>query len=225
MYKIIFIDESKDEIDSFLDYADRQNLNDDIEIKWIYPCEDIKSTIDKILYEHEADAIISDFMLNEYKEDISYNVPFNGVDLVEGVQKIKKKFPCFVMTSYDQNAVGASSDVNIVYIKRLLHENIEQETGVKISFIGKVVEQIKHYKKKISNSQNRLNELITKANNKLLNAKEEAELLDLDNFLESALNHETRIVPQLKNKSTLNDLHKLIENTDTLLKKMDNIDG
>ena len=157
------------------------------------------------------DAVIADFQLSEYMSKITYN----GVNLVEKILQKKYKFPCFVLTSHDDQAVAQSSDVNLVYIKGLM----TKEDNVKITFLERVKNQIEHYKSIIKNSQKEFNEILKKGNKNPLTVVEEERLEELDDFLEKALEQESKIPLKLKKKSTLNDLHKLIKNTDELLKK------
>lgn len=70
--------------------------------------------IDKI----HPDAIIVDYQLNDKKEDIRYNVCYNGVELLNAIHNQLSDFPSFVLTSYDGEAVEDSDDVNFVYVKR-----------------------------------------------------------------------------------------------------------
>lgn len=224
MYKIIFIDESHDDIDNFADYVEsNKNLQIEIDLINIFPLETIDALTEKI-FSINADAIIVDFMLNEYKEDIKYNVPYNGVDLVKNILSIKEGFPCFVITAFDDDAIKVSDDVNLVYIKDILH-GAEEKTGAKTTFLERVINQIEHYKTKIINAGKEFNELLKKSERSKLNAVEEEKLVTLDDFLEKVSGKSTKIPRQLKKQSTLDDLHKLIETSDKLLKKLDENDS
>jgi len=212
MYKIIFIDEVEADIHRFQRYILKKDINNEFKVIGKEPMESIDELLEYIFSE-KVDAVISDFQLSEYKSSITYT----GVDLLEKLLLQKKRFPCFVMTSYDDQAVATSTDVNIVYVKGLMNK----EDNVKITFLERIKNQINHYKKIISVSQTKFNALVEKSNSQNLTAKEEEKLLELDAFLESALNQESKIPNKLKQSSTLDDLHKLIENTDVLLKKME----
>lgn len=213
MYKIIFIDEVEADIHRFQRYVHDKDTDNEFKVIGKVPENDIDEFIEYILTEN-FDAIVSDYQLSEYKSSITYT----GVELVEKILQKKESFPCFVMTSHDDQAVASSSDVNIVYIKGL----VNSEDAVKITFLERIKNQIIHYQKRIQVAQDELNKLVK--NSEILNAKEEARLLELDNFLENALDQEFKIPPQLKNKSALDDLHKLIDNTDILLKELDSGD-
>lgn len=218
MYRIIFIDEVPADIRRFQRYVEKNNSKKQFEVIAKIPLENIDELIEEIFSEN-IDAIIVDYLLSESMSNITYT----GVELVEKILEKRKKFPCFVLTSYDDEAVGTSSDVNIVYSKGLM--NPKSEEKVNITFLERVKNQIEHYKSKISNAEKELNKIIKKSRKLSLTAAEEERLNELDNFLEKALNQESKIPSNLKKKSTLKDLHKLIKNTDVLLKKMDNDDG
>ena len=215
MYRIIFIDEVQDDIDRFQRYVLKVDTNKEFEVIEAIPMESIEELVEHILSEN-IDAVISDHQLSEYKSNVTYT----GVELVEKILRRREKFPCFVMTSHDDQAVATSSDVNIVYIKGLMNN----EDNVKITFLERVKNQIIHYKTRISDAQKELNAILERSRDSSLTAKEEARLMGLDNFLEKALNQKSKIPPQLKDKSTLDDLHKLIINTDTLLNKLNSED-
>ena len=81
------------------------------------------------------DAIITDHKLNEENS----NIQFDGIDLVEAILKRRIDFPCFILTSFDDEAVRDGEDVNIVYIKGLM-ESDEEKEGHKAKFIDKIIE-------------------------------------------------------------------------------------
>jgi hypothetical protein len=218
MYKIVYIDEYQDDIDDFLDYFDEKDSNKDFEIKTLLPVESIEKMIDLIFQESPA-AIISDFQLNEYKTTVKCNVPYTGVELSEKIFEEKHGYPCFVLTSYDDNAIRDSQDVNIIYIKDILH-GIEDKSNAKANFLDIIKHQIKHYRSRISNAEKELLELIEKSNTKDLNAKEEARLLELDGFIEKSTNKKSALPDQLKGTKNLDALHVLIANTDKLLEEL-----
>ncbi|WP_321778112.1 hypothetical protein [Sulfurimonas sp.] len=218
MYKILYIDEHQEDIEDFLDYFEEKDNSGQFKIKYLLPEKTLEEMYIKI-FEENPDAIISDYMLNEYKNDIDYNVPYTGVDLTEMILENKDKFPCFVLTSYDDDAIKTSQDVNIIYIKDILHGS-EEKTNAKANFLDTVEHQIIHYKKRIENSQAELLELIEKSNKEPLNAPEEARLLELDSFIEKSTSQKSAIPEHLKGTKNLDELHKMIDSTDKLLEEL-----
>jgi len=218
MYKVIYIDEYREDIDDFLDYFEEKDTNNKFDIEYLLPENTLGIMYEKI-FEKNPDAIISDYMLNEYKSDITYNVPYTGVDLIEEILNIKKNFPCFVLTSYDDQAIKSSQDVNMIYIKDILHGS-EERTNAKANFLDTVENQIIHYKTRIQNAENELLSLIEKSKKTSLNAQEEARLLELDTFIEKSTNQPSSLPKHLKSTKNLDELHKMINSTDALLAEL-----
>jgi hypothetical protein len=212
-YKIIFIDEEKDQHERFQKYF--RNLNDKAEIVCLFPKEEVESMIVEI-DENHPDAIVSDFLLNEYKMDIDYNVSYNGASLVEEYQKRNPFFPCFVLTSYDMDAVNISNDVNIVYVKNLLNDTAK---GVKFS--DRIFQQIEHYRKKITDAQLELNELIKKRQTCEAGLNDEQRLIELDAFIEQSLGLKTSVPKDMKSLSVIQTLDELITKTDKIINQFE----
>jgi len=219
MYKILFIDEQKGDIDDFLDYVEESNTKENFTVETEYPLEDIDEMMDLII-KHNPDAIVTDFMLNEYKENIQYNVPYNGVQLVKSFTSIRDGFPCFVMTSFDDNAVKESEDVNIVYIKDILHGS-EAKTQAKASFLVRVEAQILHYKSKIQQAENELLRLLKLRNERKATMSEENELIRWDNFLETSIDKKSSIPEEYKTLSNTSKLEEMLSKVDQLLKTVE----
>jgi hypothetical protein len=217
MYRILFIDEHQDDIDDFLDYVDKLNDSDKFKIETEFPLQDLEKMIDRI-FSLKIDGIVVDYLLNEYKTEVKYNVPYNGVRLVERILEYRENFPCFILTSFDNDAIKESYDVNKVYIKGILHGE-EEKTSAKTTFLERVEKQILHYQSKISDAEEELKQLVKKSKKEKLNSKEEMRLNYLDSFLERAVSKPSEIPSQLKESKNLDELHKLIENTDKLLEK------
>ena len=219
MYKILFVDEQQEDIDSFKDYIEEKDLEGIFEVHDKYPLENLESMIDEVMSMH-LDAIITDFRLNEYKENIDYNVPYDGAQLVEGILAEREDFPCFVLTSFDDEAVGKSEDVNIVYIKGILH-GTEKETKAKATFLDRLKNQISHYQSKLEKAENRLVELLAKTKTQELDALEEQELLRLDSLIEKSLDKKFVVPDAVKRTTESKSLSELLKAVDELKKKLE----
>ncbi|MDR2650704.1 MAG: coiled-coil domain-containing protein 30 [Prevotellaceae bacterium] len=217
MYKILFIDEQKEAQDEFLDYLDYYH-DIDIEAEVMFPYQNIDEMIDEII-KMAPDATITDFRLNEYKTEISYNVPYNGVELVDKILSIRKDFPCFIMTTFDNEAVPASEDVNIVYVKNIIY-NPDKENA-KVTFLGRIKEQIRHYKAKIDNAETELKQLIELRKSGNATLEDEARLIELDSFLEQSFDKKVTIPSQYKELSNTEHLLNMLAKADELIKKLE----
>ncbi len=208
-YKILYVDEVDSERRRFKTYI--HNNDTDVEFITVAPEIDYELNIfvDKILNEN-YDAIITDHKLNEENS----NIQFDGIDLVEAILKRRIDFPCFILTSFDDEAVRDGEDVNIVYIKGLMESD---EEGHKAKFIDKIKNQIKHHRKKIANAKKELEELIKKS---YLDAFDEARLIELDTYIEKLTNIPSSLPSQLKSMENLSELHKMIDNTEKLLAEL-----
>ncbi|WP_290012110.1 hypothetical protein [Proteus terrae] len=217
MYKILFIDEEDDAIDDFKDYADETTTSEQILVVAEFPQPTLEEMIQTII-KINPDAIITDFMLNEKKTSIKYGVEYNGIDLVKNFTSKRDDFPCFVMTSFDDDAVKESDDVNIVYIKEILHS--EKSSNVKASFLEKVVSQITHYRSRIESYENELKALIELRNNGKANINDENRIIVLDQLLEQSIDRQSSIPIEFKELSNTNRLNEILLKVDNLLSKI-----
>jgi DNA-binding NarL/FixJ family response regulator len=219
-YRILLIDEEKDTFDDFKDYLDISSTKDNIEVIEMFPLEELTEMIE-VIFKINPDAIITDFRLNEMKTDIDYNVPYDGIELVEEFLKYRQSFPCFVLTAFDDLAVSASEDVNKVYIKNILHNN-KEESKAKAKFLDRVINQIEHYQTKIKNAESELLELVKLRESGKVSISDENRIIELDSFLENVIDRKSSIPPEYKKLSNDDRLSELLKKVDTLLKKVDN---
>lgn len=219
MYKILFIDEEKDTLEDFEVYVDKSPLKGQLETITMFPLATLEEMIESII-KISPDAIISDYRLNELKTDIKYNVPYNGVDLVEEFQTIRNYFPGFVLTALDDEAVNNSNDVNIVYVKNILYN--KEEGNAKAKFLDRVISQIEHYKNRIEEWKNELASLIEirkKDSNTDINI--ENRIIELDGLLEKSVDARNVIPAELKTLTNTNRLDSILSKVDELLNKLD----
>jgi len=220
MYKVVYIDEQPDDIANFKDYVESINTKENFEVIDLLPSPDLPSMVDAILQE-SPDAIVTDFMLNEYKVAFNHNVPYNGVDLVKEYQAIREGFPCFVLTSFDMDAIHESDDVNIVYIKNLLHAGHSQAN---IKFLERVEAQISHYKTRIREAEKNLAELLKRKRTGTATVQDEEEIIRLDHFLEKSVDRRRAVPETLKTISNTERLDNILSKVDELLKTVNQPD-
>lgn len=210
-YKILFVDEEKEALESFQYYVHDRNSDKAIDLIVMVPHDNLDELLEYIEVE-DFDAIITDHQLNEKKSSIEYD----GIELVRAIHAKKENFPCFILTGWDKEAVENGDDANIVYLK-----NFEDPKGDShATFLDKIKNQILKYRKKIKDSEHELLELVKKSKEEPLNAPEEAKLLELDTFIEKATNKQSSIPEHLKGTKNLDELHKMIDSTDKLLEEL-----
>lgn len=202
-YRIAYVDERADERDEFERYA-----AEDFDIELIEPLEDIDELVEELL-SLGVDAIVTDYNLFEYNKKIKYD----GVDLVDKIQEIREGFPCFVLTSYDEEAAQQSDDVNRVYVKEVLNDN-----GGKLSFKERIRIQIKHYHNKIERAKEEHAHLSDLNDQGKLDASAEQRLIELDDFIENCLNKKAATPSTFKETQNIAKLSKLIDSTKELMK-------
>lgn len=218
-YKILFIDEESDQRRKFQRYM--KAVADKVDVKVLLPSDSLDGMIEAIDNEH-PDAIVSDFMLNEIKTEIQYTVPYNGTMLVEAYQKRHPDFPCFVMTSYGTSAVDNSSNVNLVYCKRLLVDN---DFDIDAKFHDRIIKQIVIYRASIETTRKELLELLEKRSKGETDSTEESRIIELDTILEKSLDAESVVPKEMKEPRFFDMLGKLLEETENVLSKIDDIHG
>lgn len=213
-YKVLFIDEENDQHDYFMNYM--EVVEDQMEVVCIYPEPSLEEMIQKIEDEH-PDAIVTDYLLNDIKEDVKYNVAYTGVELVHEYRSIRVGFPCFIITSFDNDAVSETDDVNLIYIKHILNNG---EEGAKAHFYDKIREQIVKYKTAIASAQDELEHLMEKKKEQGLEPFEEIRVVEIDNFLESSLDKHEVLPEDMKEPSYMKKMTALIDKADEILAKL-----
>ena len=214
-YKILFIDEESTQHDRFLDYFEQ--VCPEIVPKCEFPLPSVGEML-QLIEELHPDAIVTDFRLNEIRVDIHYNVKYNGVELINAIREQRDGFPCFVITSHDDEAVNGTDDVNMVYIKDILRPAADK---AKVTFAERITRQVDKYRSRIGNARIELSSLIDKRYSGNANMRDEERIIELDSFLEKTLDSYDSIPEQFKELSNLERLNTLIGKVDELLKRIE----
>lgn len=214
-YKILFIDEESTQHDQFLDYFEK--VCPEIVPKCEFPLPSVDEML-QLIEDFRPDAVVTDFRLNEMRVDIHYNVKYDGVELINAIREQRDGFPCFVITSHDDEAVNGTDDVNIVYIKDILRPFADK---AKVSFAERILRQVDKYRSRIGNARQEISTLIDKRYSGYANVHDEERIIELDSFLEKTLDSYDSIPEQLKELSNLERLNTLIGKVDDLLKKIE----
>lgn len=214
-YKVIFIDEESTQHDEFKDHFDK--YWPEAEVECAFPSPTLNKMLE-VIEQYQPNAIIVDFQLNDKKTDIKYNVCYNGVELLKEIQSQKCDFPCFVITSYDDEAVADSNDVNFVYIKKSLHYSSD---GGKVPFAQRVKCQIDKYLAKVTNAKAELSFLLEKRKSGKANVIDEGRIVELDSFLEKTMDATGVIPDEMKHLSNMDRLNSLINKVDQLISKFE----
>ncbi|WP_322981272.1 hypothetical protein [Pseudomonas sp. C11] len=199
---IAYVDELRDERDNFFTDAFDSGLFEQIYL--LEPEKDIGAMVCKLL-ELDIDALVSDFNLSE-----ASSLSYDGEQLVLAFLAVKSEFPCFIRTSYDDQAVNSSDDVNRVYSK-----NINHDEGAGRYLFKRVVQQVRRYRKRIDEWKVELQGLMERDPARLT-ASDVERVLELDAKIESCLGRDVAIPVQVKRRLLQNE-SGLIEETERLI--------
>lgn len=214
-YKVMFIDEESTQHEDFEDHF--EEYWPEAKVICVFPSPTLYEMMEEI-EQHQPNAIVVDFQLNDKKTDVDYNVCYNGIELLKEIQAQKFNFPCFVLTSYDDDAVADSDDVNFVYIKKNLHFSSDEG---KVSFAQRVKSQIDKYLARIENAKAELSVLLEKRKSGKANVKDEGRIIELDSFLEKTMDATGAIPDEMKHLSNMERLNSLIDKVNQLICKFD----
>lgn len=214
-YMVMFIDEESTQHEDFEDHF--EEYWPEAKVICVFPSPTLNEMMEEI-EQHQPNAIVVDFQLNDKKTDVDYNVCYNGIELLKEIQAQKFDFPCFVLTSYDDDAVADSDDVNFVYIKKNLHFSSDEG---KVSFAQRVKSQIDKYLARIENAKAELSVLLEKRKSGKANVKDEGRIIELDSFLEKTMDATGAIPDEMKHLSNMERLNSLIDKVNQLICKFD----
>lgn len=205
-YKVAYIDEVDRDIRSFKRSV-LLRANEKFDVITIKPKPSIEETVSEI-FENNVNAVVADFRLSEEDPTVHYN----GSDVIRTVLNIRKGFPAFILTSFEDDAVDKGFDVNIVYEKK----DIQTDS----KFFDKVIIQIKKHLAKIESAEIRLLELIEKKKNSSLSFSEEKEFMDLDELIEESLDNRSAIPENLKLFANAEKLESILKKADEIINEV-----
>ena len=206
------VDEQEEDVVEFFSYFDDYFIPIEIEIG-INTEDAIQDIINK-----NVDAVAIDYYLKEHNDQILYN----GNDLFKEVLSQLNGFPCFLMTSYPDEAKKHNIDQFRIFSKNVMQPDpdmiVEHEKGKEL--VSRIKQAVYTYKKEITEKENRIIELIELSNQRDLNYAEEEELIELDTFLEKIHDGRSSIPENLKTKSNDELLSNLLLKADEIISKI-----
>jgi hypothetical protein len=181
---IAYVDEQPDERDNFFADAYDSELFDEIHL--VHPKADISETVSELL-ELGIEALITDFNLAD-----AAPINYSGEDLVAQYLKIRAGFPCFIRTSYEEEALNTSADVNRIYSK-----DVRQMEHAGRPLFHRISLQIEHRRKELDTWQDELQTLLAVPDPNRTAADVER-ILDLDTLLEASISNVQRLPKEVK---------------------------
>lgn len=208
---IAYVDESADELSNF--YGDALDSGLFKEIILVDPEERLEDLSARLL-DLEIDALVSDFNLSDDRPNA-----YNGVDVVEAFLAKRRDFPCFIRTSFDQDAMDSSPDVNRVYSK-----NTGEELAVGRDLFKRIAVQIENHRTRIEAWSEEFDALIDIPSNERTPGQIDR-LVELDDALERAFAADAAVASTAKRKVLDREglyarQNELVEETEKLIAAM-----
>lgn len=202
---IAYVDEQPDERDNFFGDAYDSELFENIYL--IAPDPDINVTLAELI-ELKIEALVTDFNLSD-----AGPAGYSGEDLVAKLLSIRREFPCFIRTSFEEDALRTSADVNRIYSK-----NPRDDERAGRTLFHRIVLQIERYERQIATWVSELEALMAIAPAER-NAADIERILELDGKLESSIG-EDMALPEDTKKSLFDVRDRLLEETERLVIEM-----
>ena len=191
MYRVGYIDDEEININNFK--IDSKNQLEVVEIE-------LKEDLNDLLYdilEMNLDGVIIDHCLNINSSRIHYT----GAEILNKLEDELLDFPAVVLTAYEDEAESKEEiETFKIYDKEIYNSNPER-------FIRKLQRQIINYKYNIEKKTEKYYRLCQSDN---LSAKEEAEKIELDEYLEKTISIRNKMPYNLKFNTNEERLDKLI---------------
>ena len=153
----------------------------------------------------DIDALITDFNLTE-----AAPLEYSGEQLVERFLAVRAEFPCFIRTSYEEDALSSSADVNRVYSK-----DISADAHSGRSLFERIALQIKKHQELVEGWQVELEKLVAIPAEER-RARDVERLIELDHKLEATLGADAQ-VPKGVKVDVLAKRHELLDETEKLI--------
>jgi hypothetical protein len=206
MIELVYIDEQPEQRHAIHRAAALSNFFDQNAVVTLHPSPTLTETIAAI-EDLDCKVLISDYMLSEYAPDVT----FLGTELVAKYQELHLGFPCFVTTSFAQDAADKLSDLDLIYTKSEV-----LDTTQPLPFFRRVRKKIEEYDRKIGGYSIRHADLLLKLRTGKITGPETNELLDIDGMLERMLHAESAMTPDLK-RLAMKPMSDLISKTEELI--------
>lgn len=208
-FKVIYVDEDPEARTDFkLNFVNKESCD----LIIVHPEFELDDMVEFIITE-SPEAVVTDFRLKDKEPQVTYD----GVDLIKKIKEIKSKLPCFVLTSYEGEAINVALDVNWIHDKEEIHED-ENDRPV---FSQKVIQQIHVNRGILEKLLSKQQGLFTILQQRDLTEIEERELVELSNEIEMFIFNDIKIPKEIKSYDGLAKLDSLISLSDRLLEEID----
>ena len=212
MAELVYVDEQETQANQVLRFAVGSKQFTQDEVAMVIPSATIDETIDIIL-EYNCKVLIADYKLSDHKADVE----FTGADLVREFQRRFARFPCFVTTSFTDEAINEDIDTNMIFPKSdFLSSGEESE----LPFFVRVRKKIAEYESYVNSINKELDKLRAKSETEPLSAEEAQKLIELDDMVEAVYGQHLAVESHLK-KQALKTFEGIIDKAEALIKKIE----
>ena len=219
MVELVYVDEQEMQARQVLRSAVASKQFEQNEVKDLMPAPGLDETIQLVLAQ-DCKVLITDYRLSDHKPDVE----FSGADLVREFQRRFDRFPCFVTTSFPEEAVTEPIDTNIIFPKSDFlggDADVEEEQVSELPFFVRVRKKIAEYETFVSRSIQEWRKLLNKSRNEgELNSQDVERLLELDDMLEALHGKHVAVEHHLKRRA-IEPFDRLIESTEKLIDKIE----
>lgn len=214
MNTICYVDEERRDIDAFVQAMDSEGGGQfnivDIHVDANLSLDELMTRLDPKGFDY----LIVDYFLNQ-NDAVSYK----GDEVLLRFNKKARDFPQMLLTNDDKNAIKVAQGIDVEIIRGKKEYTDDPEL-----FAERINKQVEQYHLKLDTYSKELEELAQKvANDDELTLEEEERYIELDNFLDDAIDPTAIKVPDdLKKVSISNSdkLDDLINRTDQLIEKL-----
>ncbi len=211
LYKMGIIDETEGDINTLFRFFDL--YYPEIEIVTIPLSPNLDELIENI-FNSEVDAVAIDFNLNEYSK---IQFPFQGNKVLDTLQAFLPEFPAIILTNYPTNSEREhpAPDYFLILHKKYFTPKHKDTEG--LEYARKIKSKIEKYKRNLREKEEKLIALHTKQMQTELTLVEQAELIELDEYLEKATGGKSYLPKDWKRPDTLKKFNELADLAEKLL--------
>ena len=216
MAELVYVDEQESQANQVVRSAVASGHFAEDQVAAVLPEPTLEATIESILA-HHCRALIADYRLSEHMAEVE----FNGAELVREYQRRFDRFPCFVATSFAEEAIQESIDTNIVFPKSdfLLAGSSGESFDTELPFFLRVRRKVDEYGSYVEATVAEFNELAEAGEQGKLTVQQVERLVELDGVVEALRGKSVAVASHLKGKP-LAAIGDLIERTEALAERV-----
>ena len=216
MAELVYVDEQGSQAREVVRSAVASGQFSAEQVAAVIPENTLEGTIDLILAQN-CKALIADYRLSEHMPEVD----FDGVELVKEYQRRFDRFPCFVATSFAEEAIREPVDTNIIFPKSdFLRSTGEGEASKpELPFFLRVRRKIEEYESFVNATVDEFNELAKENANRELTIQQENRLVELDGIVERLRGKNAALPARLKGKS-MAKINDLLERAEVLSERV-----